>query len=229
VSSAYRDERQAALEQLDALRRENDDLRHENEWLRSFVEPPELAQRQPLAHYRGAALAATLLVGGMTGASFIVRTCPPREPAPDISTAAMFDETSAAHFTEAPPPAWNVPIEVVPPPAQVPTELTLTPVAAPLAGGSNDLRDALVLHTQRCLGATPGRVDVFVAVDGHARVLSTNVRPYAERPRRRVRRCVARVFRDVVLPYDVVSDASRAHAVQTTGGRELHLFIGRTE
>ncbi len=229
MSSAYRDERQAALEQLDALRRENDDLRHENEWLRSFVEPPELAQRQPLAHYRGAALAATLLVGGMTGATFLVRACPPREAAPDITTAAMFDEAATVLRAEPPSHFWNVPIEVVPPPAQVPTELALTPVAAPLAGGSNDLRDALMLHTQRCLGATAGRVDVFVTVDGHARVLSTAVRPHAERLRRRARRCVARVFRDVVLPYDVVSDASRAHAVQTTGGRELHLFVNRTE
>lgn len=228
MSSAYRDERQAALEQLDALRRENDDLRHENEWLRSFVEPPELAQRQPLAHYRGAVLAATLLVGGMTGASFLVRACPPREAAPDITTAAMFDEAATALRVEPPVHLWNVPIEVVPPPAQVPSELALTPVATPLAS-SNDLRDALMLHTQQCLGATTGRVDVFVTVDGHARVLSTSVRPHAERPHRRARRCVARVFRDVVLPYDVVSDASRAHAVQTTGGRELHLFVGRAE
>lgn len=73
VSSTYRDDRSALLASMDALRRENDDLRAENLSLRVLVDPAPA--RSSLA-LQGALAATLVLLGAMVGAALVGRAPP---------------------------------------------------------------------------------------------------------------------------------------------------------
>lgn len=103
VSSTYRDDRASLHASLEALRRENEDLRTENLALRTLVEPAPA--RSSLAQLQGAFAATLVIVGALVGAGAVARE---------------------SHAVAAPPAlaARDFPMAVVPlPPSVPPTEL----------------------------------------------------------------------------------------------------------
>ncbi len=106
----YRDDREAALAAADALRRENDDLRSENEYLRGVLDPRARSLGRTAAQLQGALAVVSLCVGAMTGVAVLARDLPAPMPCGVTRNPAAFvaarvpDEPLAVEVLTAPSP-----------------------------------------------------------------------------------------------------------------------------
>lgn len=160
MSPTYRDDRAALLASLDALRRENEDLRAENLSLRVLVDPAP--SRASFAQMQGAFAALAVLLGAMVGAAALARE-------------------SHANVTPRPLPSRDLPLAMIPLPA---APATLAPAVAPppeapapLATPSPPSRDALRAALRptepllaRCLADTRGDLRLVLRVEADGAV-----------------------------------------------------------
>jgi hypothetical protein len=200
MSTAYRDERDAALARVDALLRENARLRAVNGWLHAC---PGGAPRERV---RGALAAAPLMLAAIACAGLVVR---------DATSHAAVADADLAYAPGAAGPSFTVPDARA-------SLRTLVRDAADGAPSPAPSRAVVALAVapllQGCFAAGARRIDVLAAVDGrgHTRHVHVLVEGLGGRALRAERRCVRRALATVTLPTtraDYAVEGSPVHLV----------------
>lgn len=158
VSSTYRDDRSALLASMDALRRENEDLRAENLSLRVLVDPAPA--RASLAQLQGAMAATAMLLGAMVGAAVLAR-----ESHADVSPRPTLEAREL--------PLAAVPLPEVTPPPVAPRDEPSLPAPEPARPAPTSLRAALrpiEPALARCLATERGDLRLVIRLDAEGRV-----------------------------------------------------------
>lgn len=119
----YRDDREAALALAEALRRDNDELRAENEYLRGLVDPGGAATgHRAVAHLQGALAATLMFLGAVMGGGWAVHC--------SLARAELVDVSSQPEAIALPPPAL---VEFEPAVAPRAPAVSAEPTVAPAA------------------------------------------------------------------------------------------------
>lgn len=172
ASSTYRDERDAALAQTDALRRENEELRAEVEHLRALLDPA--ARREGFGALHGAIAATLVMVTAAIGGTLVAQDALTRaEAASARAVMGARIEAAVVEFEAAPPrAAATAAATAAPAPAAAPAVVAVTvgdPARAALAPALPRL--------SRCLAGWSGSLSLDLGFGGDGRVTRSEFRP----------------------------------------------------
>lgn len=210
MSPSYRDDRDAALARVEALQRENDQLRAENHWLHDQLDPEETHPALARAHRRGAAVGMAMLLGALACVALVAR-----DAASNVARAEA-DLAFDLDAQEREPPLPPTPAELArtlsnPAPRALPTPPA---ESHPAVMG---LALAPLLHG--CFPGVRARVDLLAAVDARGRARQVHVFVPGRSSPRAERRCVRRALASVTLPTTQSVFASQG------ADAELHLVV----